>query len=156
MRNIFNLYCTLFKQQLYISTFTFSFMLHARTLNVLNVASECANPLTPLCPCSCVLYLNSQSIITSLRLWSPPPSQHTHTHEDTHIHTGGSHGYRKCLQADSHRHQEPNSDDANGHDLIRQAMPPVKTCKMCWVINTFGAQEVRAVNMRSNGNERNT
>lgn len=38
------------------------------------------------------------------------------THTDT-----GSPGYRKRLQAASLCHQEPNGDDANGHDLIRQA-----------------------------------
>ena len=61
--------------------------------------------------------------------------QHTHTNTDT-----GSPGHRKRLQADSLCHQEPNGDDANGHDLIRQALPPVKTCEMCSVINTFSAQ----------------
>lgn len=40
----------------------------------------------------------------------------------TQIHTDmGSPGYRKRLQAASLCHQEPNGDDANGHDLIRQA-----------------------------------
>lgn len=46
-------------------------------------------------------------------LTSTTPAQ---THTDT-----GSHGHRKRLQAASLRHQEPNGDDANGHDLIRQA-----------------------------------
>ena len=93
------------------------------------------------CLHAAVFYIWTANLSLLLSGFDPPhPHTHTHTHTQIHTHTG-SHGYRKCLQADSLRHQEPNSDDANGHDLIRQAMPPVKTCKMCSVINTFSAQD---------------
>lgn len=65
----------------------------------------------------------------------------TKTHMGAHTPTPptGSHGCHKTLQADSWYHQELNSDDSNGHNLVRQALSPVKACEMCWVINTYRA-----------------
>lgn len=121
--------CSLIK--LYISTLKFSFVLHEMTFHVLDLASECVDHLTS--PCSCVLY----QLIYHHWL-SGFDSHNTHTQIHTNTDTG-SRGHRKRLQADSLCHHEPNGDDTNGHDLIRQAPPPVKTCEMCSVINTFGA-----------------
>lgn len=121
MTNIFCLCCILFNQRFS------SIQLHVTWNEIQNLKFGvwmCSRSPWHHYRCAAVFYIWTANLSPLL----------SHTHARTHAR---SRGYRKRLQADSLCHQEPNGDDANGYDLIRQAPPPVKTCEMCPVINTF-------------------
>lgn len=87
----------------------------------------CTLYLTPLFLCSCAVYLSSKYITAA----SGFSSHNTYKHISVVPWAS--------LTADSMCHQDTSGDNANGYNLSRQALPSVKTCEMCAVINTFSS-----------------